>query len=106
MPLSGQRSESGSWKLHNDYKTERQRNSGRRTCCRRKFRSCPGTIELDWPLVKGGRQYGRQEAQKKKQANSPGAHHVAQRKLQPTKFRMVIHAKRVGDIQAVTGQQL
>ena len=51
-PLSGQRRASGLWALHSDYKTARPRHSARRTCCRRKFRSCPGTIKTDWLFVK------------------------------------------------------
>jgi hypothetical protein len=42
----------------------------------------------------------------KDKVRSARPHYVAQRQLQPAELGMVVHAERVGNIEAVAGQQL
>src|SRR5260370_7670626 len=61
---------------------------------------------MDGQYNQGYASCQKEEADVKKRLRSLGTHHVAQRQLQPTEFRMVVHAERVGNVQAVAGQQL
>src|SRR5208282_3907752 len=75
-----------------------------------------GTIKMEWLLVKRRNQDCGNRSQMMLvwwRGSAPpglfcsaGAHHVAQSQLQTAEFRMVVHAERIGDVQAVSGQQL